>query len=81
MTEQAGHCPLCGGDKQPGSTTFTADLRFGVVVVRQVPALVCGQCGEAWIEDPVARRLEERVSEARAKRSVVDVTFWEPAAA
>ena len=81
MNDRVGHCPLCGGDKQPGPTTFAADLRFGVVVVRQVPAPVCNQCGEAWIEDPVARRLEERVSDARAKRSVVDVTFGELEAA
>ena len=38
-------CPLCGGAKRRGSTTFTADLGFGVVVIRNVPASVCGQCG------------------------------------
>lgn len=81
MTESLGLCPLCGGEKHPGSTTFAVDLQFGVVVVRQVPALVCNQCGEAWIEDPVAKRLERRVSEARAKHSVVEVTYWELEAA
>lgn len=81
MTETFGCCPLCGGDKQAGTTTFAVDLRFGVVIVRKVPALVCDQCGEAWIEDPVAKRLEQRVSEARAKRSVVEVTDWELEAA
>ncbi|MDR4509847.1 MAG: YgiT-type zinc finger protein [Candidatus Brocadiaceae bacterium] len=34
-------CPLCGGKKQAGKTTFTVDLGFGVVVVREVPATVC----------------------------------------
>lgn len=44
-------CPLCSGKVQPGTTTFTVDLTTGVVVVRNVPAWVCTQCGEDWIED------------------------------
>jgi len=28
-------CPLCGGTKKKGKTTFTADLGFGIVVVRK----------------------------------------------
>ena len=35
-----------------GKTTFTVDLGFGVVVVRDVPATVCSQCGADWIEMP-----------------------------
>ncbi len=31
-------CPICGGSKVKGTTTFTVDLGFGVVVVRNVPA-------------------------------------------
>lgn len=81
MTTAAGKCPLCGGEKEPGTTTFTVDLRFGVVVVRDVPALVCSQCGEAWIEDHVARKLGTVVDDARRRQAVVDVTRWEQVAA
>ncbi len=35
-------CPLCGGNKKAGTTTFTAELGTGVVVVRNVPTTVCG---------------------------------------
>ncbi len=41
----SSQCPLCGGNKSEGKTTFTTDLGFGVVVVRDVPATVCAQCG------------------------------------
>ncbi len=67
-------CPLCGGDKRPGTTTFTADLGFGIVVVRQVPALVCAQCGADWISDDVAARIEALVEDAKKKRLEVEVT-------
>ncbi len=66
-------CPLCGGRKVVGTTTFTADLGTGIVVVRNVRATVCSQCGEEWIDDNTARKLERNVSEARAKRSLVEV--------
>jgi len=67
-------CPLCGGSKRAGTTTFTAELGFGVVVVRNVPALVCAQCGADWIADEVAARIEELVEDARKKRYQVEVT-------
>ena len=66
-------CPLCGGSKRPGRTTFTAELGFGVVVVRNVPATVCDQCGEDWISDETAGEIEGLVEEARKKRMQVEV--------
>jgi YgiT-type zinc finger domain-containing protein len=70
----SGVCPLCRGTKRPGTTTFTADLGFGVVVIRNVPASVCSQCGSDWIEDKVTQQIELIVAEAKAKRSLVEVT-------
>ncbi len=67
------HCPLCGGGKKSGTTTFTVDLGFGVVVIRNVPATVCSLCGADWIPDEVARQLEALVDEARVKRLQVEV--------
>lgn len=81
MNRNAGHCPLCGGEKQPGTTMFAVDLKFGVVVVRKVPAFVCAKCGDAWIDDPVAAKLESIVEDARRKHSVVEVTEWRQVAA
>ena len=58
-------CPLRGREKRPGTTTFTADPGFGVVVIRQVPAMVCSQCGKDWIGDPTAARIEDAIENAR----------------
>ena len=66
-------CPLCGGGKKAGRTTFTVDLGFGVVVVRDVPASVCSQCGADWIDDSIASKLEEIVNDARQKHRIVIV--------
>jgi YgiT-type zinc finger domain-containing protein len=58
-------CPLCGGRRQPGKTTYTVDLGSGVILVRNVPATVCVQCGEAWIDHHMAQKLEQITQEAR----------------
>jgi len=81
MTNSFGKCPLCGGDKRPGTTTFAVDLKFGVVVVRAVPALVCSLCGEAWIEDDVAAKLEGVVKAARGRQAPIEVAEWGQVAA
>jgi YgiT-type zinc finger domain-containing protein len=69
-------CPLCSGRKTDGTTTFTADLGSGVVVVRRVRATVCSQCGEEWIDDAAARQLEQVVNEARLHHREVGVTAF-----
>jgi YgiT-type zinc finger domain-containing protein len=76
MSENVGRCPLCGGEKEPGTTTFAADLTFGVVVVREAPGFVCSLYGDAWIDNPVAAKLESIVAEARRKQALVEVTQW-----
>ena len=75
-SQQADTCPLCAGFKQAGETTFTAELGFGVVVVRHVPATVCSQCGADWIADEDAARLEKIVDDARLKHSQIEVTAF-----
>ena len=69
----SGLCPLCGGRKKSGKTTYSADLGGGVVVVRNVPAMICNQCGEAWIDALTAKKLEDLSNEARLKKTQVEV--------
>ena len=69
MNKSSDTCPLCGGKKVPGTTTFSADIGSGVVVARHVRATVCQQCGEEWIDNATARQLEEIVAKTRAEKS------------
>lgn len=74
-------CPLCKGSIVSGVSTFTVDLGFGVVVVRDVPATVCSQCGEEWLLDSTAMKLETIVETARQKHVTVEVARWSEAVA
>lgn len=66
-------CPICGGERETGHTTYSVDLGLGVVVVREVPASICSQCGEEWIDPQTAKTLEEIVESARSKKANLEV--------
>jgi YgiT-type zinc finger domain-containing protein len=71
--KNSNKCGECGGTLEPGESTFTADFGSGVVVIRNVPATVCSQCGAEWIDDQEAKKIEKIVKEAKKKQSVVEV--------
>ncbi|MEW5692669.1 MAG: type II toxin-antitoxin system MqsA family antitoxin [Candidatus Hydrogenedentota bacterium] len=66
-------CPLCKEEKKTGVTTYSVDFGSGVVVVRKVPAKICTQCGEEWINEKVAKRLENIIENARSTHCQLEV--------
>ena len=73
-------CPICGQDNlKAGTTTFAADAG-AAVVVRNVPADVCDVCGEAFIDDTIAERLEGLVMEAKQTGTESIVRHYQPLA-
>jgi YgiT-type zinc finger domain-containing protein len=70
-------CPVChGGHRQAGRTTFTVELGFCIVIVRDVPAQVCDLCGSDWLENSVADKLEQIVEQARHREhSLVEIAW------
>ena len=71
MEEQP--CAVCGGMMKPGRILFAVDLGRGVLVVRNVPALVCEQCGHRWIPDDTAAKLEQLADDARRRGADIEV--------
>ena len=73
-------CPLCGGLKKQGTTTFTVDMEDTLVVIRNVPATICSLCGNEWLSDEVATNVERIVEEAKNIHRQVEVTQYRKAA-
>jgi hypothetical protein len=44
-----------------------------VIVVRNVPAWVCNQCGEDWIEDEVTAKLEVITLRAKSQNTQLEM--------
>jgi len=67
-------CALCKiGETRPGKVTVTLERGKTVVVVRDVPAAVCGNCGEYYLDDDVARRVYERAEGAVQRNAEVEI--------
>jgi len=73
MANKQKYCPLCSGEKELSTVTFTVDLGTTLVIVRNTPATVCSVCGEEWISDEVAENLETIVEEAKKKKRMIEV--------
>jgi YgiT-type zinc finger domain-containing protein len=53
-------CVICKhGETEPGTTTVTLERDSLTLVVKGVPAQVCENCGEAYMNEETTRRLLE----------------------
>jgi len=75
-------CFMCKGSVKEGFSTFTADMGNCIVVIKNVPSRVCGQCGEASYSNEVARRLEQIIHSLMdsAAAEIAVVSYSEKAA-
>jgi YgiT-type zinc finger domain-containing protein len=61
-------CPICKhGETTAGTSSVTLQRGGLTLVVKDVPAQVCDNCGEAYVDEQAAAQLlEEAESESRA---------------
>ena len=53
-------CVICkNGETEQGTTTSTLEKDDSIVFVRDIPARVCNNCGEAYIDSQTLSRLED----------------------
>jgi YgiT-type zinc finger domain-containing protein len=60
-------CPHCKSELKQGTTVLTFQLNSDqIVVVKDVPALVCEQCGEESLDLETSKIVEKQVQQAVA---------------
>ena len=66
---EEGGCAACGG--KLSDTTITHEERRGdkLWLFQNVPARVCGRCGEVWIEERVLRDIDRLIEHGRPTRT------------
>lgn len=67
-------CAICGGSLRKGRATIPFSLNDKTVIIKDVPAEICGDCGEAFVTGFVADRVDmilDRVEQLDAEVSVV----------
>ena len=67
-------CVICKrGDTQSGTTTVTLDRGEFTMVVKDVSAEVCSNCGEAYVDQKTTRRLLRSAEKAAHNGAQVEV--------
>ena len=70
-------CVTCKhGEFEPGETTLTFERDESVVVVRNVPARVCDNCGEVVLEEDVAKKAFDMAQSELDKGVEVEITKY-----
>lgn len=65
------NCALCKGNLTKGEVNHIIDLGDGIIIIKKVPANICNQCGEYYVDTQTAIKLEEIVDELRKNRAEV----------
>ncbi len=58
------HCTSCGTALMESPITYEVIVNEELFQIEDVPALVCRDCGEQWIDDEVRENLEKLVAES-----------------
>ncbi len=67
-------CVICKhGETRTGKTTMTLQRGNATLVVKGVPAKVCDNCGEAYLDEQVTRGLMETAKQALNAGVQIDV--------
>ncbi len=67
-------CLICKqAEPEPGTATVTLERDGLTLVVKQVPALVCPNCGEEYVDEDVARQLLEHAEEVARQGTQVEI--------
>jgi len=58
-------CPMCKGNMKKTIVNFPVDLKTYFILIKGVPARVCKQCGEFYINDKVHMQIERIVRKVK----------------
>jgi len=74
-------CPSCRGKMERGKTSLPYDLgKDKFIVVRGVPALICAQCGEEYVESSILKKVEEILATVEKKGMTLGFLEYQEAA-
>jgi len=71
LKKDLGNCSICKGNLEIGNINHIADLDNFIIIIKNVPAFVCKQCGEYYLEHNVALEIEKIIDNYRENTAEV----------
>lgn len=78
---QTMKCLTCkNGSMEASTTTYFADLKSCIIIIKNVPCYKCDQCGEEYFSSSVAEKLDILVDKAEALASELTIMEYDKTA-
>jgi YgiT-type zinc finger domain-containing protein len=70
-------CVICKtGRTQPGVTTVTLQRGNSVIVIKEVPAQICEDCGEYYLAEPEAQKVYALAEGAAQRNAELEILHY-----
>ena len=67
-------CVICKqGETHPGKTTVTLQREQSTIIIKDVPADICENCGEYYLSESIAEKVMNRAEESVRKGAEVEI--------
>ena len=74
-------CMICKhGETRAGTTTITLEKADSTIVFKEVPAQVCDNCGESYVDQKITKTLLQKAREIVRSGVEVDIRKYDSAA-
>jgi YgiT-type zinc finger domain-containing protein len=75
------NCVICKhGETKQGMTTVTLERGSATIVFKEVPAQICDNCGEKYVEGTTSKELLHKANELIHNGTEVDIRKFQVAA-
>jgi len=69
-------CILCKSNLVKGNVNHSVDFGGYIIIIKGVPANICKQCGEYYIENDIASKLEKIIEDAiKIKAEILVINY------
>lgn len=59
------NCFMCKGETESKLVNYLVDIDNNIIIIKEVPAHVCKQCGERYFDNDVMKNLEKIIDEVK----------------
>ena len=69
-------CFKCNGDLEEKKVNYVVDLDNTIIIIKEVPARVCTDCGEQYFDDEASANIENIVNQLKSLSAEVTVVKY-----
>ena len=70
------NCFMCKGVLEKKNVNYMVDLESTIIIIKNVPAKVCKQCGEQYFDDETSKNIEKIVNQLKKLSTEVTIVNY-----